>query len=440
MANEIYLSNLVGNFDYQQILEKFKLYKSQEIFILQDRENAIKQKKSAYKEYVNLLDNFKDTLDQLLAPSLFSEKSATVSDETAVSVSITNPEKVSPSNLDLQVIQLAQNDVWLTGNGKPDKDTAMSGLKSGTLSISYKGNSIDISYDNTDSLQNIVDKINSEASANNMNINASVFYDGNNYRLLIKGLDTGSTSGISISDSNSGTGSLTDELGGFNNVQSAQDAEISIYGTTVKSETNSFNNVLDGISIEVKKQTTTPVNISISNDYKPVKDNLQKLIDAYNQIVDFVKEKSGKDGPLNGDFTPQSVRSNIFKGLFPLMEAGLINVDKDTGHLSIDSKKLDDYLRNDPDTLKSKINQLNTTLKDYIYFALDPQGPLKYKEKTFDKQVQNLEKKIEIDTKRINEEIEILRKQFIAMQMYMAQMEDIKQRIAATFGLQNQQQ
>ncbi len=121
------------------------------------------------------------------------------------------------------------------------------------------------------------------------------------------------------------------------------------------------------------------------------------------------------------------------------MELGIFSVDKDTGHISIDSDKLDEYINSDIDQLKTKISDLSTTLKDYVYFAVDPEGPIKSREKSFDRQVHNIEKKIEIDTKRIDEEIEIMKKQFIALQMYMAQMEDVRQRLSAVFGQNTQQ-
>ncbi len=433
MAGEFYLSNLVGNFDYQPILEKFKLYKSQQIFLLQEREQKIQQKKVAYKDFYNLLKNFKNITEDILQPTLFSEKSVSVSDENVLSVTITDPTKVTEANIDIQVNQLAQNDVWLSNSGVSDKDTSISTLDSGTLSIEYKGNTIDISYDNSDSLQSIVEKINNQAKDNNLNITASIFFDGSQYKLLIKGMDTGSDSDITISDSNSGSGSLTDALGGFDNVQEAQDAQITIYGDTVTSKTNTFSNVLEGINIEVKNISTKPVNVSITRNPQPVKDKLNSLIQEYNDIVDFIKEKTGKDGPLSGDSTLQSVRSQIMRSFTPLMELGLISVDKDTGHLSLDESKLDNYLNNDTDTLKSKVTELGTSLKDYLYIVLDPHGPIKSKEKSFDRQIQNIEKKIEIDNKRINEEIELLKKQFVSLQLYMAQMEDVKLRLSAMF-------
>ncbi len=432
MAGEVYLSNLVGNFDYQPILEKFRLYKSQQIFLLQDKEALLQQKKSAYASFGNLIDKIKDSVDNLLNPTLFSEKLAEVSDETVVSVSITNSSALSETNIDLQVNQLAKNDVWLSDDGVSDKDSQISSLNSGTLTISYKGNSIDISYDSNDSLQSIVDKINQGASDNNLNITATVFYDGSKYRLLVKGLDTGSSSTVSISDSNSGSGSLTDALGGFSNVQAAQDAEISIYGQTVTSETNDFNNTIAGLSISVKKETSNPVNITVIKNPQPLKDSINTLVDTYNSIVDFIKNNTGQNDILSGDTTLQSIRSAIFRQFSPLMELELLNVDKNTGHISINENKLDEYINNNPDTLKDKISQLSS-LKDYLYTITDPYGPIKSKEKSFSKQIQGIEKKIEQDTKRINEEIEIMKRQFVSLQMYMAQMEDIKLRLSAMF-------
>ena len=42
MAGEIFLSNLSGQFDYQQILQKFQQLKFQQVSLLQDQEESIK--------------------------------------------------------------------------------------------------------------------------------------------------------------------------------------------------------------------------------------------------------------------------------------------------------------------------------------------------------------------------------------------------------------
>lgn len=186
--------------------------------------------------------------------------------------------------------------------------------------------------------------------------------------------------------------------------------------------------------------TASPVNVTIGKDYQPFKDKLREFISKYNEIVDFVQTNTSKEGVLSGDYTLQSIRSQIFNGLTPLMELGIINVDKDTGHLSIDNTELDNKLQTEPSTVQTKISDLDNNLRDYFYSVLDPYGPLKSKEKGYDRQIEAIEKKIEIDTKRIDAEIEILRKQFIALQVYMAEMEDLRLRLSSLFTNQTTQQ
>ncbi len=430
MAGEIFLSNITGNFDYAEMLNNIRMIKSQQILLLQQRENEIETKKQAISDFGNLLKDMQDLLDDVTTLSILDEKSVSVSDETAIDVSITDPSALSPTNIDITVNQLAKNDVWLSGSGVSDKTAAISTLSSGTLSITYQGNTINVNYDNTDSLDSIVNKINTEAANNSVNIKASVFFDGTNYRLMIKGMDTGASNTVSISD----TGNLSSELGGFSNVQNAQDAQISIYGTPVTSETNTFNSVITGLSITVKSTTTSSVNISIQNNYTPFKDKLKEFIDKYNEIVDFIKEKTGKNGVLSGEFSLQQIRSTIFEKLDPLMQRGLLSVDKDTGHLSLNESELSNLLQSDRSDVETMLNELKTNLYDYFLYVTGTQGPVKLKEKSLDKQISSIEERIELMNKRIDIEIESLKKQFISLQMLMAEMQDVRSRLQQTFG------
>ncbi len=436
MAGEIYLSNLVGNFDYAEMLNNIKMIKSQQIFLLQQRENQIKSKKDAISDFGDILKDMQDLLNKISDLTKLDKKAVSVSDESVAEVSITDHSVLSTSNIDITVNRLAQNDVWLTGSGVTDKTTSISTLTSSSLNITYGGNTITVNYDNTDSLESIVNKINTEAANNNLNIKASIFFDGTNYRLLIKGLDTGAGNTISITDS----GNLSTTLGGFNNVQTAQNAQISVYGTTVTSQTNTFNNVIAGLSITVKSVSSTPVNITVKNDYSEFKDDLSNFIKKYNEMVDFIKDKTGKDGVLSGEFSLHQIRSTIFNKLQPLMDRDLISVDKNTGHINLNNTELDNLLSTNVSDVRSMIGDLKNNLYDYFLYVTGTQGPVKLKEKSFDKQIDNIEERIELMTKRIDIEIETLKKQFISLQMLMAQMEDVKMRLAQSFGSLNQGQ
>ena len=431
MAGEIYLSNLTGGFDYQQILDSIKALKSQQIYLLQSREDQIKQKKSALSDYAKIVNDFKSYFNKVTDLFELDKKKVNVSDDSVIDVIVTDDTKLIPSTIDVQVNQLAKNDVWLTNGGVSDQNAAISSLSSGTLSITYQGNTINVSYDNTMSLKDIVSQINSTAADNDMNISASIFYDGSQYRLLIQGKDTGSDNTVSISDS----GNLSSTLGNFYHAQTAQNAQISIYGQTIESADNSFENVIAGLTINVKSTSSSPVNINIQQDFEPFMNDFQKMIDKYNELVDFIKNNTGENGLLSDEIsTLQSVRSGIFSRFDPLFELGILSVDKDTGHISIDSTKLKDMLYTDEDTVKTQISQLKDNMYDFLLYITGSDSPIKLKQKSYDKQIRSIEESIEQQRKRIDEEIKSLKMQFVALQQLMAQMQDIRQRIAATFG------
>ncbi|WP_456426369.1 flagellar filament capping protein FliD [Desulfurobacterium sp.] len=440
MAGELYLSNLVGGFDYQQILDQMYSIKSVQIQYYQQRESELQNKKSALSSFDSLLEKFQDVANDLFDDSIFEQKSVSVSNESAVNVTITDPTAVDASSFDLSVVQTAKKDVWLSQAGVSD-ETAAVATTAGTLQISYGGDVVatidydaDTSTDTPSTIQEIANAINAAQDK----VKATVFFDGTNYRLLLSGADTGANNTISITET--GGGDLLDvlQLGDAyvnSHVQTAQDAIIEIYGTQVSSSTNDFTSVIPGMTITVETPTSSPVTVTIDHDYSQVKDNLQKLVEAYNSIVDFVKEYTGKDGALSGDFTLQDIRSTLFDKLDPLFQLGIFEVDKDTGHLSIDTSKVDEILSTNPGSLEDALTKdLKDNLYDYLIYITGVDSPISTEQQSYDNQINYIEDQIELTNKRISEEIESMKKQLVQLQLYMAQMQEVQARITQTFG------
>ncbi len=440
MAGELSISNLVGGFDYQQILDQMYSLKSVQIQYYQQRESELQNKKSALSSFDSLLENFQDVANDLFDDSIFQQKAVSVSDESAVKVTITDPTAVDASSFDVSVIQTAKKDVWLSQAGVSD-ETAPVATTAGTLQISYGGDVVatidydtDTSTDTPSTIQEIANAINSAQDK----VRATVFFDGTNYRLLLSGEDTGADNTISVTET--GGGDLLDVLQLGDNytashVQTAQDAVIEIYGTQVSSPTNDFTDVIPGMTITAEAPTTSPVSVTVDHDYSKVKDNLQKLVEAYNSIVDFVKQYTDKDGALSGDFTLQDIRSTLFDKLDPLFQLGLFDVDKDTGHLSINSSKLDEVLSTDPKSLEDALtDDLKNNLYDYLIYVTGVDGPIQTEENSYDNQINYIEDQIDLTNKRISEEIESMKKQLVQLQVYMAQMQEVQAKITQTFG------
>jgi len=427
MAGEIYLSNLSGQFDYQSILQKYQQLKFQQVDLIKQKEQAIQQKESAFKSFADLLKNFRSDFEALADPKLFDKKSVTISNEEVASVTITDPAKLQEMNLEFSVDRLASKDVWLSQSGVADKSDAPA-TEDGTLTLTIDGSDIDIDYTASDSLSQIVDKINQSSDK----VGASLFFDGSQYRLLISSTQTGEQQSISMSDSGDLLQNLQmgDEDDG-SHVQVAQNAQIDIFGQKVQSQTNTFANLLDGLTLEVHKVSSEPVDIGIVSDEKSAKDVFQKILGDYNSLVDYIKDATGKNGPLSGDYTLHSIRSQIFSLMTPLMEKGLLSVDHETGHLSLEGTKFDELYRQDKDSLESMRQELTDTLQPYLDSLFDPYGVVKQKEKSYDRQIQKYEESIESILKRIEKESEIMKKEFIHLDSIMAQMNDIKTRLTA---------
>ncbi|WP_163328958.1 flagellar filament capping protein FliD [Desulfurobacterium thermolithotrophum] len=439
MAGEIYISNIAGTFDYQQILDAYYQAQIQPILLLQSQESTLDKKISALQSFASKIDDIYNAFNTLTSSTLLDEKQVVVSNENVLTATITDSATAIEGNVTVDVKQLAKNDIWLSQAGVADLSSAVATVD-GTIQISYAGSvvaTIDYDTNTSDStkpstLQEIATAINSAQSV----VKASVIFDGSNYRLLLSGTDTGSSNVISIDET--GTGDLLDQLQlGTNyttsHVQTAQDAVVSIYGSDISSSTNTFSNAIPGVQFTVKQENTSAT-ISVEKNYQPFKDALDQFISSYNALVDFVQTEGGKDGSLSGETTLQFIRSGILSRMQPLLNLGIFSVDKDTGHISVDTTKLDDMLNNSPTTVSQAISDLKTSLYDYLLYLKDPRGPVESKETSLNNQKTLLEDQIGNMQKLINSQIELFKQQLIQVQLLQEEMNQIKAKLTSTFG------
>lgn len=110
-------------------------------------------------------------------------------------------------------------------------------------------------------------------------------------------------------------------------LQQATDAQVSIGSSLngaspiiISSETNTFEEIVPGMSIEVKSVTTEesgPVTITTGFNANGVIDKLQSFINAYNDVADFIdkqnefNEDTEEAGILMGDITLQTIQARL---------------------------------------------------------------------------------------------------------------------------------
>ena len=439
MAGELYISNLAGTFDYQQILDAYYQAQMSSVSFYESQESKLEKKLSAIKQFSSIVDNLYKAFNDLTSSNLLEKKEISVSDENVLTATVTDPLKATEGDVTVYVKQLAKNDVWFSQSGVSDLSSAVA-TKDGTIQISYAGSvvaTIDYDTDTSDSTKpSTLEEIASAINSAQNKVVASVIFDGSNYRLLLSGVDTGSGNVISIDEI--GSGDLLDklQLGSDyteSHVQTAQDAIVSIYGSDINSSSNTFDEAIPGISFTVKEDNAS-VNISIQKDFQPFKDALNKFINSYNTLVDFVQNEGGKKGNLSGDTTLQIVRSGILTRLQPLFDLGVLSVDKDTGHISIDLSKLSDLLSNSLEDVKGAISELKDSLYDYLVYLKEPSGPIESEESAFLNQKNYLEEQIEDMKKIVKSQVENFRKQLIQVQILQEQMQEIRAKLTSVFG------
>ncbi|NPA04093.1 MAG: flagellar filament capping protein FliD [Epsilonproteobacteria bacterium] len=427
MAGEIYLSNLSGQFDYQSILDQLEQLKYVQANAIAQKEDKVLQQKSAFSTFASMLEDFKNDFETFADDELFDKKIVTVSDESIATVTLNDESKVEPTKLSFTVNQLATTDVWLSQAGPADDSDSVA-REDGSFTISIGGEDYTVDYFEGDTIRDLAQHINDATDE----VNASVFYDGSNYRLIVSSKETGTDNAIEIKDD---TGELLDKLELGENyddshVQEAQNSIIDIYGETVESQNNVFSNVIDGVDIEVYKTSDTPVDVDISNDDEAVKTALENIFVKYNNLVDFAQEVTSPDGPLSGDITLHSIRSKIFDSFDPLMDKELIEVDHTNGHLSLNTEKFDELIKEDKDGLKEAFDEVEENLQPYLDYLFDPvDGLIDQKEESYDTKIDRYEEEISTTLERINEEMERLKMQFINLDTVLGELNSIQTQI-----------
>lgn len=118
-------------------------------------------------------------------------------------------------------------------------------------------------------------------------------------------------------------------------IENAQDSRISINGIDVLSENNEFSNVLDGLSIIVKKVTNDPMITTIRADEDKIIDAIVYFLNSYNDVISLLNETMMS--PLRSDIREELSEMNRVE-LIDLLTTLDINFDPESSDDSLRKK------------------------------------------------------------------------------------------------------
>ncbi|BBP43125.1 flagellar filament capping protein FliD [Thiosulfativibrio zosterae] len=300
------------------------------------------------------LQAFNSYVTDLSNPKLFSERQASSSNESVIKV--TADETASLGSFSIESKQLAQahNIVINTSYASP-----YDAISTGSLSISVGGQTfepivVDSSNNNLDSLQRTI-------NSGDYGVTASIINNAGNYQLMFTSKQTGAAGEISMSG-------IT-EFDDFTTTAEAQDAVMVLNGLTISNSTNTFDEVVKGVSFTLNSAAAGQSQaINISQDPTKVTDAVKNFVDVYNQMNTILDELAKYDtsnltpeqlesdeykfyGDLAGNSTLREVRSNIKSSL----SGAIDEISGNFNALSIVGMKfnLDGELELDEDTFNT---------------------------------------------------------------------------------------
>lgn len=288
-----------------------------------------------------------DSLDTATELASYSGKSSNESAATITADGTASPASYTATNVLLAREQRTYSSSFAT------KDDEL--LQTGTLTFNQDGTDYDVTIESGDSLADIGAKIN-ELDAN---INASIFYDGSNYRLQLSGAETGAAGSFTMTESGVSLG--INDVGAT--VQTARNASVDLDGFTVSSATNKISDAIPGVTLELKEETTTPFTVSVQADSSSMKTSLEDFVKKYNSVIGRIHSVSGfgsntgSSAALKGDSTLRSITNRLSSMILSSAETGgSLNTMADLGMrlnsdgtLRVDSTQMEEALASNPD-------------------------------------------------------------------------------------------
>lgn len=377
-------AGLGSGLDVNSIVASLMAVESRPLDILKEQATGLNSKISTLGKLQSYFAALQDKSSALTSSTLWSATTATSADPAAVKV--TTGSSAAAGSYSVQVDKLASGQT-VTSTALP---SSTSTLNDGTLTIelgTWSGtpinaftaktgtNPVAIAIGPTEtSLESIRDKINAAGAG----VVASIVNDVSGARLSIRSKDTGAENGFRITaaetvdDGNAATGLTAlayDAAGGasqMTSAQSAANAQLTVNGIPITSASNTLANVLDGLTINLFKETTSAVDVTVAADTESIKQKVTDFVSAFNDLANYMRTQmaynadSKSGGALQGDQSAVSLLNRL-RGVINvastasgtwsrLSEVGISM--KGDGTLAVDSTKLTNGLGNLPELKK----------------------------------------------------------------------------------------
>jgi flagellar hook-associated protein 2 len=326
-------------------------------------QTQLKNKSADIQSMVSALQALNTRVAALATQATATGKAGAMDLVTATSnndkVTVVTTAAAKAGSIDFTVTKLAQTQVTVSD--------AVASWPQTTLTISSGGTSKDITAAST-SLDDVAAAVNAAGAGVTA---AKVAVGGGQFRLQFTSTASGQAGAFTVT--NSGVN--------VSDAKTAQDAEIQLWSglatpQPVISSTNTFTDLLPGVSVSVKETTAAAVTVTVSRDDAAISKVASDLVSGVNGVLAYIASRSTVStsgtttsaGIFTGDSTIREVNQRLLAaasapvGTPPRSPSDIgITITK-TGTMEFDDKKFAAALAADPAGVQSKVQELATRI------------------------------------------------------------------------------
>lgn len=423
-------------------------------------EKTTTSKISAVGQLKSAISDLQATLKDLNKPSLYENRTASSSDSKVLGATATKTAMSGSYSIEISKLATASKVATAAVDGGAEHEFASAGslaIKIGDEALS----TIDVQAGAT--LKDIRDAINTQLKDDGVSANIVTDPKSGKSRLVLSSSKTGEGNDLTVAVTGGGTdlqglavGAQGSGSGDVRYLSTASDAEFSIDGLAMKSATNSVENAIDGVTLDLQKTTEKdkPLTLTVDQDQSGVRDNIKKFVESYNKLIGVTNsltsvtsvgdDKAPVTGALVGDATVRSLLTSVRGELGKLAPGGDVKLLSDLGitttskgTLEIDDKKLDVALDDKFAAVSGfftgdngLMSRLNARLEPYTQTG----GTLQQRIDGLQGTIKSVDKQREALDLRMEQMQTRLLQQFNAMDSLVGQLNQTSSRMAQALG------
>ncbi len=349
------VDGLISGLDTTKIIEQLMQLERLPQNALVLRQNKIKAAAEAQASIRSKLDEVSSAAAALNTATKWNLRTATSTDPTSATVSATG--NASVGSLTFTVDQTATKHSLRSANVIAGHDTVVASGGSIQLDLGGEVHSIDVGGG---TLSEVVAALN----AAKLGVRAAAVDTGAGFHLQVTSTATGAASTFDV------TG-LDAEVGGTLATVVGRDATLTI-GTgpgaySVTSASNTFSNILPGVSITAVSVSTGPVTIDVNEDVDALTEKVDALVKAANAALLEIKTRTAYDpatktgASLAGDATARRIATELTRAISDAIggsSVGQVGVQLErTGRFAFDAAAFKKAYAEDPDAVRNLFAQ-----------------------------------------------------------------------------------